>query len=67
MRTPDAWSRKGAVSTMLLPVSSLYGLGTALRVGRAPRYTFRPSRRSASATSPPAAQARRRSSCRWRS
>ena len=39
MRTPDAWSRKGAVSTMLLPVSSLYGLGTALRTGRAPRYT----------------------------
>lgn len=38
MRTPDAWSRKGAVSTMLLPVSWLYGLGTAMRVGRAPRY-----------------------------
>ncbi len=39
MRTPDAWSRKGAVSTMLLPASWLYGLGTALRAGRAPRYT----------------------------
>lgn len=39
MRTPDAWSRKGAVSTMLLPVSWLYGLGTATRVRRAPRYT----------------------------
>ena len=38
MRTPDAWSRKGAVSTMLLPVSWLYGLGTAMRVQRAPRY-----------------------------
>ena len=38
MRTPDAWSRKGAVSTMLLPVSWLYGLGTAMRVGQAPRY-----------------------------
>ena len=38
MRTPDAWSRKGAVSTMLLPVSWLYALGTAMRVQRAPRY-----------------------------
>ena len=38
MRTPDAWSRKGAVSTMLLPVSWLYGAGTAMRAGRAPRY-----------------------------
>ena len=38
MRTPDAWSRKGAVSTMLLPVSWLYGLATAQRVRRAPRY-----------------------------
>ena len=38
MRTPDAWSRKGAVSTLLMPVSWLYGLGTAIRVQRAPRY-----------------------------
>lgn len=38
MRAPDAWTRKGAVSTMLLPGSWLYGLGTAMRVRRAPRY-----------------------------
>ena len=39
MRTPDAWSRKGAVSTVLLPMSWLYGLGTAVRVRRTPGYT----------------------------
>jgi len=38
MRTPEAWSRKGAVSTMLMPVSWLYGAATGLRVRRAPRY-----------------------------
>ncbi len=37
MRMPEAWSRKGAVSTMLLPVSWFYGQGTAWRVGKAPR------------------------------
>ena len=39
MRTPDAWSRKGAVSTMLLPASWLIGMATAQRVRWAPRYT----------------------------
>ncbi len=37
MRTPEAWSHKGAVSTMLLPASWLYGHGTAWRVRKAPR------------------------------
>ena len=38
MRTPEGWSRKGALSTLLLPVSWLYALGTAARVRRGPRH-----------------------------
>lgn len=39
MRTPEAWSRKGAVSTLLMPVAWLYGAATGMRVGRKARYT----------------------------
>jgi tetraacyldisaccharide 4'-kinase len=38
MRAPEFWSGRGAVSTILLPVSWVYGLATALRVARKPVY-----------------------------
>ncbi|MGB0681825.1 MAG: tetraacyldisaccharide 4'-kinase [Magnetovibrionaceae bacterium] len=39
MKAPDFWARKGLAAWVLAPFGLIYGLGTALRVRRQPRYT----------------------------